>query len=300
MISVRARAIRFVSKQIMQRIKPDSDVQEVRRSFERMQARNRKVHGVSVRATRIGGVDCEWLVPDGCDDAPVLYYLHGGAYIMGSPRTHRKMVSHIAKRAGVRALLPDYALAPEKPFPAGLNDCLLVYRALLGSGIEADDILIGGDSAGGGMAMATMLSLKDSGDDLPATAVLLSPWLDLTAQGDSTVTRAADDPWFSASGVRTVARQYCPEGELTNPLVSPVFADASGLPPMLVQVGDHEILLSDSTRLAGNIKNANGEITLQIWPEMWHVFQFFIGSMPESRRAIDDIAIYIREKMAVS
>ena len=294
MISMRARMVRYFSKQVFKRVSPQSDILRVRKTFEAMQKKNRVAKGVAVSEAELAGIACEWLIPPGCDNAPVLYYLHGGAYLMGSPATHRKMVSHIAKAAGVRALLPDYSLAPEKPFPAGLNDCLAVYRQLLETGVSANDIVISGDSAGGGMSMATMLSLRDAGDPLPAAAVLLSPWLDLTGRGESGITRAEEDPWFRVDDMMDIASMYQPDGELTNPLVSQVFADANGLPPMLIQVGDHEILLSDSTRLTGNITAAGGEVSLKVWPEMWHVFQFFIGQMPESKRAIIDIGDYIR------
>jgi len=298
MISLRARIVRFLSKQMFKRISPDSDVVMVRNSFEKMQSKNRMARNVTMRQTTIADVACEWLIPDGCEEAPVLYYLHGGAYLMGSPATHRKMVSHIARAARMRALLPDYSLAPEKPFPAGLNDCLEVYRGLMSSGVDADDVVIGGDSAGGGMCMATLLSLRESGDDLPTAAILLSPWLDLTAQGESAVTRADKDPWFRVDEMRDIARRYCPDGDLTQPLVSPVYADASLLPPMLIQVGDHEILLSDSIRLADSISAAGGQVVIQVWEEMWHVFQFFVGKMPESASAIRDIAAYVRNQVS--
>ena len=133
----------------------------------------------------MSGIDCDWLVPSGCEESSVLLYLHGGAYIMGSSRTHRAMVSYIAKEAGMRALLPNYRLAPEYPFPAGLDDCVAVYRALLDGGTPPERIAIAGDSAGGGMAMATLMSLRDAGDPLPAAAFLMSPWLDLAATGES-------------------------------------------------------------------------------------------------------------------
>lgn len=293
MISLRARFVRYLSRQIFKRISPDSDVMQLRESFESTQGRRRAAAHVQRHDSTVEGIDCEWLVPDGCEDAPVLYYLHGGAYLMGSPRTHRNMVSHIARAARVRALLPEYSLAPENPFPAGVDDCVSVYRGLLRSGIDASDVVIAGDSAGGGLCMASLLTLRASAEQMPAAAVLLSPWLDLTGSGDSMRTRARADPWFKPEEMYRVAAMYCPDGELGRPLVSPVFADAGGLPPVLIQVGDHEILLSDSIRLADNISEAGGKVTLQVWPEMWHVFQFFVGQMPESKRAIGDIASFI-------
>lgn len=298
MISFRARIIRFVSRQLFKTLSRDSNVKAVRRMFEKTQASKRMAKGVSMRQTTIEGIACEWLIPEGCEDAPIFYYLHGGAYLMGSPATHRQMLSFVAREAGVRALLPDYALAPENPFPAGLNDCLAVYRGLLAAGANARHILIGGDSAGGGMAMATLLSLRDANEDLPAATVLLSPWLDLSGSGETMNTRKAEDPWFRPDFMLEIARKYSPDGNLEDPLLSPVFANAAGLPVTFIQVGDHEILLSDSTRLSDNISAAAGKVTLQVWPEMWHVFQFFVRQMPESRRAIDDIAKFIRDTLA--
>ena len=297
MISMRARLVRYVSRQLMKRLSPDADVVKVRRAFERTHGRRRPARGVACSRATVAGVRCEWLVPKGCENAPLLYYLHGGAYLMGSPGTHRKMVSHIARKCGLRALLPDYALAPEHPYPHGLNDCLAVYRELLRAGEEPESIVIGGDSAGGGMSMAVMLSLRDAGDPLPQAAVLLSPWLDLSAQGESMTTRAGQDPWFVPAHMPRIADYYCKESQRRDPLVSPVYADVRGLPPMLVQVGDCEILLSDSTRLTGNVTAAGGQVVLQVWPDMWHVFQYFIGQMPESKRAIADIADFVGQQL---
>ena len=253
---------------------------------------------MSIRAESIDGINCEWHVPKGCNDAPVIYYLHGGAYIMGSPATHRRLVSHIARAAGMRALLPDYRLAPEHRFPAQLEDSLRVWRALLKGGIAPSDIAIGGDSAGGNLCVATLLSLRDAGEALPAACVLLSPWLDLAGDGESHHTRSSYDPWFKPEYMPAVASRFCAPADFRKPLISPVYADASGLPPIFIQVGDHEILLSDSTRMADNIKAAGGRVDLHVWPDMWHVFQYFVGQMPESRRAIEDIAQFLRAEFA--
>ncbi|RLA26457.1 MAG: alpha/beta hydrolase [Gammaproteobacteria bacterium] len=296
MISLRGRVIRFMTKQFFKRIKPDSDIDKLRIEFEEIGTKLRPAEGVQVRHAKIAGIDCDWLVPEGCDGAPILYYLHGGAYVMGSPKTHRRMVSHIIRRAGMRALLPDYRLAPENQFPASLEDSTNVYRALIEAGTDPERMAIGGDSAGGNLAMATLLALRDAGDPLPATCFLLSPWLDLAAQGETHESRADYDPWFRPEDMSEVVKKYCSEFDLKNPLVSPVYADAANLPPTLIQVGDHEILLSDSTRLADNIEKSGGDVTLQVWPDMWHVFQFFIGQMPESKKAIKGIAEYLQKQ----
>lgn len=299
MISFRARLVRFFAKQLFRQLGGDTDIPHLRAKWDKLAARSRPPSGVRIKYVYFAGVECEWIVPSGCQDAPVLYYLHGGAYVSGSARTHRPMVAHLARQAGMRALLPNYRLAPENPYPAGLEDCLAVYRALLADGHPASGIAIAGDSAGGGMTMAVLLSLRDAGALLPKAAVLLSPWLDLTGSGESIRTRATQDPLFRPEEMPQAAAHYAPASMLTDPLVSPIYADVHGLPPILVQVGDHEILLSDATRIADSISAADGRVTLQVWPGMWHVFQYFVGRMPEAQRALADVASFLRRQLGI-
>jgi acetyl esterase/lipase len=278
----------------VQRLDPhNADVVDVRERLDSFGRLLKKAVGVKVEATEINGLYAEWLRPKNTTSDSVLLYLHGGAYVLGSCRTHRKMVSHIARAAGVNALLPEYRLAPEHKFPAAIEDCVGVYRSLLASGIRAEDIIIGGDSAGGGLTVATLLSLRHAGDPMPRAAVLLSPFLDVTASGESAKTRADKDPWFQAEDISVVVKNYCSDDEVRHPMVSPVFANVAGLPPTLIQVGDHEILLSDSTRFAEKMREAGCRVELDVWPEMWHVWQLFVGKMPESRQAIKKIAAFI-------
>lgn len=253
-----------------------------------------RAFGVRLERTTVAGLYAEWLRPRRAPSDTVFLYLHGGAYMLGSCRSHRQLVSHIARAGNINALVPEYRLSPEHKFPAAIEDCVAVYRELLASGIRPENIVIGGDSAGGGLTVATLLSLRDAGDPLPAAAVLLSPYLDVTASGESATTRAARDPWFSAKDMAVVVSNYCGADEIRNPLVSPVFADVEGLPPVLIQVGDDEILLSDSTRFAANMQAAGNQVDIEIWPEMWHVFQLFVGKMPEARKAIRKIGAYLR------
>ena len=294
MASIRSFIVRQISRQYMKRVHPGRDVHDMRRSFEKRTGLLRTARGVAVQKESFDGIECESHVPEGCENAPLIYYLHGGAYMMGSPATHRRLVSHIARAAGMRALVPDYRLAPENRYPAALEDSLRVWRALLNSGQNPADIAIGGDSAGGNLTVATMLSLRHTGESLPAACFLMSPWLDLVGEGESHHTRSSYDPWFKPEYLPEIASRFCSDDEMRTPLVSPVFANAAGLPATLIQVGDHEILLSDSMRFAENVTKAGGEVALQIWPDMWHVFQFFIGQMPESGRAIDDIARFLK------
>lgn len=297
MISFRARIVRFMTRQYFKRISPYADVQKKRAAWNKLGDKSRVAKGVHVRQATIEGINCEWLVPEGCEGAPVLYYLHGGAYLMGSTQTHRRMVSHIARASGTRALVPNYRLAPEHRFPAAIEDSTAVYRSLLEAGTDPAAIVIAGDSAGGNLTMATLLALRDAGDPLPTAVCLMSPWLDLAAEGESMDSRAKHDPWFRPEDIPEIVEKYCSKYDTKNPLVSPVYADPSNLPPTLIQVGDHEILLSDSTRMADKISEVGGSVTLQIWPDMWHVFQFFIGKMPESKRAIRDIGAFLKKQL---
>ena len=298
-ISRRAKFIRWVTSRYIKRIDmarlpPDS----ARAHFERF-ARIflRRAHGVDVEQSQIAGIDVDWLRPTDARQDKVIFYLHGGAYVMGSRRTHRQLVSHIARSAGVVAVVVEYRLAPEDPFPAGLDDAVAVYRGLLESGFSPEDIIISGDSAGGGLSAATLLALRHAGVPMPVAAVLLSPFLDVTGSGESATTRADRDPWFDINDLNVVARYYCPdEKQWRNPLVSPVFANVAGLPPMLIHVGDDEILLSDATRFADKLKAQGIDVELEIWPEMWHVFQMFVGKMPEARDGIEKIAAYMQKR----
>lgn len=302
MSSLRARMVRRITSRFVRGIdtsKVDlAHIVEMRERLDRMSRFLKRALRVSVEATTVNGLYAEWLRPKAAPEGKVLLYLHGGAYLVGSCQTHRQLVSHIARAARINALVPEYRLAPEHPFPAAIEDAVGVYRSLLARGFKPSDIYIAGDSAGGGLTIATLLSLRHEAVPLPAAAVLLSPLLDVTASGESAVTRAGQDPWFDAKEVVVVADNYCRGGEdLKHPLVSPVFANVAGLPPTFIQVGDDEILLSDSTRFAEKMKAAGLDVEIEVWPEMWHVFQLFVGKMPESRRAIRRIGAYLRKRM---
>ena len=299
-ISRRAKFVRWATSRYIKGVDvPRLPVDSARAHYEKF-ARIflRRAWGVDVEQAQVAGVDVDWLRPSDACQEKVIYYLHGGAYVMGSRRTHRQIVSHIARAAGVVAVLPEYRLAPENPFPAGLDDAVAVYRGLLEADFRPENIIISGDSAGGGLTAATLLALRHAGVPMPAAAVLLSPFLDVTGSGESATTRADRDPWFDIEDLDVVARHYCPdESEWRNPLVSPVFANVAGLPPMLIHVGDDEILLSDSTRFAEKLEAEGIDVELEIWPEMWHVFQMFIGKMPEAKAGIEKIAGYIQKRL---
>lgn len=300
MASLRARIVRRVSGAWFARMDPaKTDLVARRRFWHRLANLLWTAQGVRIETTEIAGLRAEWLTPAGAPPDRLLLFLHGGAYVLGGCATHRHFVSYIARAAGVKTLLPEYRLAPENPFPAAVDDAVRVYRALLADGSAASNIAIGGDSAGGGLTMATLLALRDAGDRLPAAAFLLSPWLDLTASGESMTTRAAADPWFRPADLPAVAAHYCRPDEFRNPLVSPVYADLKGLPPLFIQVGADEILLSDSTRAADKVRAAGSEVELEIWPDLWHVFQSFVSVLPESREATRRLGTWIRRALSL-
>lgn len=297
MSSIRAKICRSMSSAYVKRRHiADVDVNRVRRLWRWLNPLMATAFGVRVEADEIKGLYVEWLTPKNRMDSKLLLYLHGGGYVVGGCDMHRQMVSHIARAGRIRALLPEYRLAPEHKFPAAIDDAVAIFKSLLEMGIRAEDIVFAGESAGGGLAVATLLALRDAGGPLPAAVVLMSPLLDVTGSGDSMRTRAAQDPWFRPQDLSIVADLYCEPHQRRFPLVSPVFADIEGLPPMFIQVGDDEILLSDSERIADACIAAGIEVELEIWPEMWHVFQMFVGEMPESRQAIDLIGIYIQSR----
>lgn len=301
MSSFRAKAMRAVTGAWFRSVSAENaDVQRMRTVWHALANTLWTASGVDVRRTEFAGMRAEWLTPLAPARGKAMLYLHGGAYVFGNCTTHRQLVSYLARACGIRALVIEYRLAPENPFPAAIEDCLLAYRALRNEGYAPGDIVLAGDSAGGGLVMALLLSLRDAGEEMPAGAVMLSPWLDLTASGESMATRANRDPWFKPPDMPIIASYYCNEAEFRNPLVSPVYADVAGLPPIYIQVGDDEILLSDSTRIAEKIEAAGGEVTLEVWPEMFHVFQVFVHQMPESREAIAKLVPFAKSRLGIA
>ena len=296
---MRAKIMRSISSAYLQHMNVAKvDVRKIRRLWNFLGGMMITAFGVKIARDEINGLYAEWLTPKDSMDGKLLLYLHGGAYVVGGCDMYRQMVSHMARAGRIQALLPEYRLSPEHKYPAAIDDAVGIYRTLLQQGIKPESIIFVGDSAGGGLAVATLLALSDAGDLLPAAAVLLSPFLDVSGSGESMQSRAMQDPWFHAEDISTIADYYCAAEQRREPLVSPVFADVGGLPPLYIQVGDDEILLSDSERIAQKIKVAGGEVELEVWPEMWHVFQMFIGKMPESGRAIRKIGDYVRGRFA--
>jgi acetyl esterase/lipase len=278
-----------------QPIRDSGTIQEARQRFEMLPTVFPVAADIKREPASANGVPGEWITAPNSSDAATIFYLHGGGYTIGSVNTHADMVSRICRASGARAFSLDYRLAPENPFPAAVEDATKAYRWLLGQGIRPESIVISGDSAGGGLSLATLLSLKDAGDPLPGAAVLLSPWTDLLATGESMKTRKAADPMINPDLAIQGAIQYHGATPASDPLVSPLYGDFHGLPPMLIQVGDAEVLLDDSTRVAERAKAAGVDVTLEVWDEMIHVFQIFAPMLTEGQQAIDRIGEYVKQ-----
>ncbi len=241
------------------------------------------------------GVRCEWIGPPNAQSDPVLLYLHGGGGVLGLYNLHRKMVGYISSACNLRSLIPDYRLAPENPFPAGLNDCLAAYGWLLTEGFDPGRIGIAGDSAGGHLTLSCLLAIRDAGLPLPAAAICISPNTDPTCSGQSMKTNARRDAWLSPKFAETMMHHYVNNHNLDDPHLSPLIADLHGLPPILIQAGANEILLNDSTRFNERAKNAGVDVTLEIWPNMWHDWHSCVPSLVEANQAIDQISKFVKE-----
>jgi monoterpene epsilon-lactone hydrolase len=242
-----------------------------------------------------GGVPAEWITAPGVNTERVIYYLHGGGYAYGSINTHREMVSRLSRAASARVLIIDYRLAPENPFPAALDDSVAAYRWLLSVGVNPTRLVIAGESAGGGLTVATLVALRDAGEPLPAAGICLSPWVDLECLGESMVTKGEIDPMATREGTLMLAKAYLRDTDPRTPLASPLYADLTGLPPLLIQVGTAEILFDDATRLANRARAAGVDVILEPWEDMIHMWHFFAAILREGQEAIDRIGEFIRQ-----
>ena len=253
---------------------------------------------VAVVPAELNGVTCEWVTRGETDQNQVILYFHGGGYVFGSPQSHRELAWRLAEHTCMRVLMVDYRLAPEHPFPAAIDDATACYRGLLEEGFEARNIAIGGDSAGGGLAAAALLNLKNLGLPQPRCAILLSPWLDLTQSGESIQTNQDAEAILTPRALETMAGKYLGDLDPAAPLASPLFGELSGLPPMLIQVGTSEILRNDAERFHQKIKQSGGESELTLWKNMPHVFQVFASRIPEGKTAIVELAEFLKAKLA--
>jgi acetyl esterase/lipase len=274
----------------------NQDVNEARARFEKMAAFLGGAPDAKCEKVDGGGVPAEWVSAPGCDPARAVLFLHGGGYAIGSINTHRRLAYDVSAASGARVLLIDYRLAPEHPFPAALDDATKAWRWLLKQGLSPDKMAIVGDSAGGGLTIATLVNLRDQKLGLPACAVAISPWVDLEGVGNSLATRSAQDPMVQKEGLAWMARLYLAGKDARTPLAAPLHADLSGLPPVLVQVGTAETLLDDATRIAERLHAVGGEVKLAIWPNMLHVFPLFAPILSEGRDGCLEIGQFIRAR----
>ena len=251
---------------------------------------------VKVERVNVPAAPAEWLRAPSAVPGRVVLYLHGGGYVIGSPRSHRHLAAAIAGAAGASALLLDYRLAPEHPFPAAVEDATAAYRWLLDQATAPEHIVIAGDSAGGGLTVATVLALREARVPLPAGGVCISPWVDLTCSGASYATKAAADPIVRRAGVEEMARAYLGATPPRTPLASPLFADLRGLPPLLIHVGSDEVLLDDAVQLAERAKAAGVDATLEIYDRMIHVWHWFLPMLDEAQTAVEAIGRFVRSR----
>jgi acetyl esterase/lipase len=240
------------------------------------------------------GVPCEWVIPRNSLTGQVLLYLHGGGFVFGLTPPHLQMGAHLARNLGMRILMVDYRLAPDYPFPAALDDCVTAYRWLLKQGIVAQNIVVAGDSAGGNLTITALMKLRDRGNSLPAAAACLSPATDLTTRDSQR--KGFKDPLLPPKAVKFYAQSYIGSNDAHNPLISPVFGNLRGLPPLLVHAGEDEILCDDAVRIVSLAKSVGVDARLEIYPRMWHVWQLNL-TLPQATQSLEDIAHFFKEHL---
>jgi acetyl esterase/lipase len=279
------------------RLDSAADVATVRAAFDAVMAQVPVPPDVEQKPIEIGGVGAIEVVIAGNQPGRVILYFHGGVYVIGSAATSVPLVSELVRRSGVNAVTVDYRLAPEHPYPAAVEDARAAYEGLLKEGLDADQIVFSGESAGAGLAIATLLAARDVGLPMPSCAFLMSPYADLTLSGESLDQREALDPVLTPAGLRVRAPEYLAGANAADPLISPIFGDLDGLPPLLIQVGSHEVLLSDALRLAQRAATANVAVTLDVTPGVPHVFQGFAGLLDEAGAALDRASNFLTTQL---
>lgn len=300
MPSIRSSICRILTKTLFApKFNPNMPLDKAREGMEDITRFSRIPPNTQVEQETFDGISAEWVFREKAPEDRVVLYLHGGGYNVCSPNTHRELAARIALHCSAKALVPDYRLAPEHPFPCALEDALFAYRWLLGRGLKGHQISIAGDSAGGGLSLATAISLRDEGDPLPASIACISPWTDLALTGDSLKANSNVDPMLNASILKIWADNYVGNEDPLSPLISPLYASFKDLPPLLIQVGTDELLVDDSMRLAKKAENDNVDVTLQVYDKLWHVFHLSARLMPEAKSAVSEFAAFIAKHFAV-
>jgi epsilon-lactone hydrolase len=279
---------------------PEMPLDELRHMFEQWPRITGEPGGVDYIETDAAGVPALWAAPKNCAQDRVLLCAHGGGYVAGSMYTHRKTYGHVAKAIGCRALIVDYRRAPESVHPGPVNDMARSYKWLLDQGIRPNHLALIGDSAGGGLAVTTILRAREQGLPLPAATMPLSPWLDMDATGETFETNAAKDLIVTREVIQIMASMFLGEGgNRQDPLANPLRADLRGFPPIYIQTGADETLLDDSLKLADLARRSGVDVTLEVVPEMQHVFQFLAGTAPEADAAIQRLSGWVRPKLGL-
>lgn len=294
-MSIRAALIRFYLRHTFKRrLDPNATAADLRANVAALvRGMPRPPRGVTVTKTSAGGVPAEWVAAPEAVEGRTILYFHGGGYASGSPDSVRDLVWRLSAAARARVLVLDYRLAPEHPFPAAIEDGTSAYRHLLSTGVAPASIAFAGDSAGGGLALGTLVRLRDEGAPMPAAVCAFSPWTDLAITGASAETNRDADPMVRVEAIRVGVLWYLGSTPADDPCASPLYADVRGLPPALLHVGSTEVLLDDSVRLAERMRAANVDVTLKIWPDMPHVFHGFALFLPEAREAIAEAGQFI-------
>ena len=277
----------------------DSDVAEQRRLLRAAVSAQPLPTDVTVTAAALGGIPTAEITVDGIEPRHVVLYFHGGVYVIGDAFLAADLASQVGRRTGAKVISVDYRLAPEHPYPAAVDDALAAYRALLDNGMAPSDIVFAGESAGGGLAVVTMVNARDHGLPLPAGAYVMSPYADLTLAGTTMETKREVDPLFTRELLQARVTDYTAGQDASLGLISPIFADLSGLPPLIIQAGSHELLLDDAVRLAGQAAAADVEVTLEITPGVPHVFQAYSAILDEGAAALDSAGRFLSAQLVV-
>jgi len=300
MPTYRARCTRFLLRHTAGRMyrKAGRSITELRKLDALLIRSQKPPRGTEVSAVKLDGLSGEWVRGPGAGSEAAILHLHGGAFVTGSPAVHRELAARISASAGVSVLSLDYRLVPEHAFPAAVEDARFAYQWLLSQGYSPSRLVLGGESSGGGLALQALLTMKEEGIPLPNAAFFLSPVTDWVGfDGESYVTRATADPLVTLSQCRFTASLYVGDHPVDTPLLRPTEMDLTGLPPMWIQVGDHEVLLSDAERLAHRAARAGVKVDFKVWPGLWHVFQGAARLVPEARDSIEELGRYVRKHL---
>jgi len=276
-------------------VNPNATIQETRAGFEQMANMFPVDADIQREPVDAGGVKSEWVCAPNADPGRAILYLHGGGYVIGSIATHRALAARLSRASKAKVLVIDYRLAPEHPHPAAVDDAVAAYRWMLAQGLKPARIAVSGDSAGGGLTVATLVAIRDAKLPMPAAGAPISPWVDMEGIGESMTTKASVDPMVQKTGLMNMAAAYLGGKNPRTPLAAPLYADLSGLPPLLIQVGTAETLLDDASRLAERAKKAGVKVTYEPWENMVHVWHLFAPMLDEGQQAIEKIGVFVQE-----